>query len=124
MERRLVFKMNIENIKNGIENATIAVATVNSKNKPHAIAIMYAKVKNNKIVITNNYMHSTIQNLKDNPYVSLVFWKGEVGWRINGKVEYFESGEWFDFVKNMPENKDEPVNGALVVEVENITELG
>ncbi len=116
--------MEVEDLKNGIENATMAVATVDSSNKPHCIAIMYAKVRSGKIIITNNYMKTTIQNLKENPYVSLVFWAGEKGWRINGKAKHFDSGEWADFVKNMPENKDEPANGALVVEIESITELG
>ena len=114
----------IEDIKSELEKATIAVATVDSENKPHAIAIMYAKVKGGKVVITNNYMSFTIDNLKNNPHVSLVFWEGEKGWRIDGKVEYFDSGEWFDFIKNLSENKNEPVNGALVIDVENITELG
>lgn len=116
--------MNIEEMKDKIESSIIAVATTNSEGRPHAIAIMFAKVKDGKIVITNNYMKTTIQNLKDNPYVSLVFWKGMDGWRIDGKVEIFDSGEWVDFVKSMPENKDEPTNGALVVSVKNITELG
>jgi uncharacterized pyridoxamine 5'-phosphate oxidase family protein len=116
-------KMEIDEIKNKLENATISVATVSPDNKPHSIAIMYAKVKNGKVVITNNHMNSTIKNLKVNPYVSLVFWEKENGWRIDGKVEYFDSGEWFDFINKLPENKDEPANGALVIEVENIKEL-
>ncbi|MFH1522170.1 MAG: pyridoxamine 5'-phosphate oxidase family protein [archaeon] len=116
--------MEIENIKDKLEKAIVAVATINPNNRPHAIAIMYAKVKEGKIIITNNYMKSTIQNLKINPYVSLVFWEGKRGWEINGKVDYFDYGEWLDFVKNLPENKNEPVNGALVVSVENIKELG
>lgn len=65
--------MELEKIKDKIENATIAVASVGSKNKPYAIAIMYAKVRDGKIVITNNFMKNTIENLKKNPYVSLVF---------------------------------------------------
>ena len=114
----------IEDIKDKIEKATIAVATVDAENKPHAIAIMYAKVKDGKVVISNNYMKSTVENLKNNPYVSLVFWEGEKGWRVDGKVEYFDSGEWLDFVKSLPENKGESANGALVVDVENVKELG
>ena len=116
--------MEIENIKDKLEKATIAVATVDSENKPHAIAIMYAKVKDGKVVITNNYMSSTIKNLESNPYISLVFWEGEKGWRIDGKVEYFDSGKWLDFVKGLPENEGEPANGALVIDVEGIKELG
>ena len=116
--------MNINDIKDKLEKATISVATVTPENKPHSIAIMYAKVKNEKIVITNNHMSSTLKNLENNPYVSLVFWEGENGWRIKGKVDYFDSGKWLDFVKNMPENKDEPANGALVINIEEIRELG
>jgi len=120
----MIWKMEIEDLKNELEKATIAVATVDSENRPHAIAIMYAKVKDGKVVITNNYMSSTIKNLESNPYVSLVFWEGEKGYRIDGKVEYFESGEWLDFVKGLPENKGFAANGALVIEVEGIKELG
>ena len=116
--------MEIEDIKDELEKAMVVVATVDSENKPHAIAVMYAKVKYGKVVITNNYMNSTIKNLEGNPYVSLVFWEGEEGFRIDGKVEYFDSGEWLDFVKGLPENKGFAANGALVIEVEGIKELG
>jgi len=116
--------MRIDEIKEKLESATIAMATVSPDNKPHAIVIMYAKVKDGKIVITNNYMNSTINNLKSNPHISLVFWEGESGWRIDGRVEYFDSGEWLEFVKKLPENKNEPANGALIVEIESIKELG
>jgi len=116
--------MEIEKIKDNIEKATIAVATINSKGNPHNTPIMYAKVKEEKIIITNNYMKTTIDNIKNNPAVSLVFWEGEKGWRINGKVDYYEEGEWLDFVKSLKENKGEPANGALVVNVEEIKELG
>jgi len=107
-----------------IEKAIIAVATVNSKSKPHNIAIMHAKVKDEKIIITNNYMKTTIENIKNNPKVSLVFWEGEGGWRINGKAEYHDSGEWLDFVKSLEENKGESANGALVINVNEIKKLG
>jgi hypothetical protein len=69
-------------------------------------------------------MKTTINNIKNNPQVSLVFWEGEKGWRIDGKVEYYDSGEWLDFVKSLEENKGEPANGDLVINVEEINELG
>ena len=123
-KKQTICKMEINDIKNNIEKATIAVATINSKGNPHNTPIMYVKVKDEKIIITNNYMKTTIDNIKNNPQVSLLFWEGERGWRINGKVDYYEEGEWLDFVKSLKENKDEPANGALVVNVEEIKELG
>ncbi len=116
--------MEVEKIKNKIEKATIAVASVNSEGKPHNICIMYAKVKEGKIIITNNYMKTTIDNIKNNPYVSLVFWEGEKGWRINGKAEYYDSGKWLDFVRDLKENKGLPAKGAVIINIEDVRELG
>lgn len=65
--------MKIEDIKNKIENATVALATVDKNSKPHNIAIMFAKVVEGKLVITNNFMKKTIDNIKINPNISLVF---------------------------------------------------
>lgn len=116
--------MEIEKIKNKIEKATIAVATANREGKPHNICIMYAKVKDNKIIITDNYMKTTISNIKNNPNVSLVFWEEGRGWRIDGKAKYYDSGEWLDFVKSLKENKGHPAKGAVIVNVEEVRELG
>ena len=116
--------MKIEDIKDKIENAIVALATVTSEGKPHNIAIMDAKVKDGKIIITDNYMKITIEDIKSNPSISLVFWEGEKGWRVDGKAEYYDSGEWLDFVKSLKENKRFSPKGALVINVEEIKELG
>jgi uncharacterized protein len=115
--------MKIEDIKNKLERATIAVATI-KEDKPHLIIIMYAKVKDGRVIITNNFMKTTIDNLKINPYISIVFWEGEKGWRIDGKADYHDSGKWFDFVKKLKENKEFSPKGAIVINVEDIRELG
>lgn len=115
--------MKIEDIKEKLENATIAIATVDKNNQPHNIAIMYAKVIDDKIIITNNFMKKTIENIKNNPSISLVFWEGEEGWRIDGKAEYFYSGKWLDFIKSLKENKDLPTRGALLVNISKINKL-
>ncbi len=116
--------MEVKDIKKQIEKATIAVATINKNNKPHAIAIMYAKAEGDMIIITDNYMKKTIGNIKNNPYVSLVFWQGEQGWRIDGKAEYHNFGKWLNYVRSLKENKGLPAKGAIVIKIEKITELG
>ncbi len=112
----------IENIKKNIEKAIISLASMNY-NKPHNIAVTDVKVNDRNIVITNNYMKTTIENIKKNPNVSLVFWEREKGWRIDGKANYHESGKWVDFVKSLKENKGYPAKGAIVIEVEKVEEL-
>ena len=116
--------MELENIKGKIEKATIAVATVNSEGRPHNIAIMNAKVKDEKVIITDVCMKKTIENIKDNKNISLVLWEGEKGWRIDGKAEYHDSGEHLDFVKSLPGNKGFSPKGALVINIEDINKLG
>lgn len=115
--------MEIQDIKNKLENSTIAVATI-SKDKPHVIFILYPKLIENEIIITDNYMKTTIENLKKNSNISLAFYEGEKGWRIEGVAHYYNSGKWLDFVKSLPENKGLPAKGAIVIKVKKIISLG
>ena len=113
----------LEDIKEKLEKATIAVATCDKNSNPHNIAIMYAKVSENKIIITNNFMKKTIENIKVNNKVSLVFWETEEGWRIDGEAAYYNSGKWLEFIKNLKENNGFPDRGAIVIDIKNICKL-
>lgn len=116
--------MEINELKNKIEKATIAVATVNKEGNPHNIAIMYAKVKDGKIIISDVQMKITIENIKNNPNISLVFWEGKHGWRIEGKAKHYDSGEHLDFVKSLKENKKYLPKGAIVISIEEVKAIG
>src|SRR4030043_353151 len=70
--------MDIQKIKK-IEKKIVAIATVDKKNKPHNIAIQINKIQGDKIILTDNYMKLTVENIKNNPNVSLVFWHGKEG---------------------------------------------
>jgi predicted pyridoxine 5'-phosphate oxidase superfamily flavin-nucleotide-binding protein len=122
---RLMCKMEIsEDIKRMVENNVVALTSVNKNNTPRNIAVAYVKVKDNKIVITANYMNTTLKNIRNNPNVSMVVWDNNgKGYRIDGITDYFDSGEWYEFVKSMKENKNEPCKGALVVDVREVKNL-
>ena len=115
--------ININDLKDKIEHSVIALSSVNKEGKPHNIAVMFIKVKENKIVITNNYINTTIENIKNNPLVSIVFWKGDKGFIIDGKAKHYDSGKWLKFIKSIKENKPHPKRGALVVDIDNIKEI-
>ncbi|MBS3079577.1 pyridoxamine 5'-phosphate oxidase family protein [Candidatus Pacearchaeota archaeon] len=115
--------MNLNSIKTKLENSTIALSTINN-NKPHTIFVLYPKVIDDRIIITDNYMKTTIDNINKNNNICLAFFEGEKGWRINGKAEYHTSGKWLDFVKSLKENNGLPAKGALIINVEEIKELG
>ncbi len=123
MKLSLIFKMIDKQLKKTLEENPVAFATLNN-GKPHCIAVTYVKIKDDKIVITNNYMKTTIENIKRNNNVSLCVWnKNWEGYRINGEAEYFEEGEWYDFIKSIKGNENEPCKGAIVIKINEIRKL-
>ena len=120
--------MKISEIKDKIESNALSLATVDAQGKPHCIAATFAKVVDNKLVFTANYMTKTLKNIANQPYVAITVisrnWEtDEWGYEIRGRAEYFSEGKWKDFVKNIEENKDEPTKGAVVVTVETVEKL-
>ncbi len=83
------------------------------------------KVREGKIVITDNFMETSLKNLKNNPKVCLCVWSsdGEIGYRIKGNVTYHQNDKWHEFVKNLSENKGFPCKGAVVVSPIEIVKL-
>ena len=107
-----------------IEGNPVALATITKGNKPNQIVVAFAKYEQNKVIITDNYMVQTLEDIKINPSVCLVVWgKDWNGLKIIGEAEYFTSGKWVKFVKNIPENKGLPCKGVIVVEIEKIIKL-
>jgi len=89
-------------MKKMIEGTPLALATINTEGKPHVIATAFVKVKDDKIIITNNYMVNTIRNIRKYNNVSLAVWdKNWKGYQINGKAHYYSKGIWLDFVRKI-----------------------
>ena len=113
-----------EKIIQMIEENPVALATCTKNGEPHVIAVNFVKVKDDKILITNNYMEKTIENLEENNLVSLVVWDNEMeGISIEGTAEHLDEGKEYDYIKNIEENKDEPCNGVIIVTPASIEEL-
>ncbi len=116
--------MKLEDIKKELESSVLAVASADKNGRPHNIAVMFAKVVDEKIIITANYMKKTLENINENPVVSIIFWKGEKGFSIEGDCEFFDKGRWMEFVKGLHENKEFNPKGALVINPKQIKEIG
>lgn len=115
-------------IKKLIEENVLAFSTVDKNGKPHSIAVACCKVFGNKIIVTNTHIKESLKNIKYNPNVSLVVWnkdweKACVGFILKGKAIIFDSGMWFEFVKNMPDNEGYDVKSAIVVSITKIKKL-
>jgi len=113
-----------DKIKKTIEENPVALATVNSEGNPNVIAVAYVKVEEDKIIITDNNMKITKENIIAHPVVCLTVWDDEWnGYKVNGNSEYHDSGKWLDFVKTIEQNEDEPTKGAVVITPKDITKL-
>ena len=117
--------VDLNSIKEMIEKNPIALSTVNENNAPHTIYVMYVKIiDKNKLLITDNYMEKTKENIFSNNKVALALAVGEAAFELIGEAEYFSNGEYVDNVKKLPENKGFPCKGAVLVLVEKIVKIG
>ncbi|MCD6550292.1 pyridoxamine 5'-phosphate oxidase family protein [bacterium] len=118
-----------EELKKLIEENALAFATVDENGNPHCIAVGFVKViSKNQILVTDNYMVGTIKNIQQNPNVALSVWNKEwkekcVGYELRGTAEYFTSGKWYEMIKQIPENKEEPCKGAILITINKIKKL-
>jgi predicted pyridoxine 5'-phosphate oxidase superfamily flavin-nucleotide-binding protein len=103
-----------------LEKNPVALASVMPDGKPNVIGVAYVKViDNDKLVITDNYMNQTIQDVKHNPHVAVVVWDEDMnGIKLVGTAQYYDTGKWVDYVKALPENKEFPAKGAIIIFVQ------
>ena len=95
--------------------------TINKDNEANAIWVICAKLINDEqIVIANNAMHKTLQNIKDGSRGTLLYIAPErEAYQIKGSLEYYEDGPIYDDMKNWLDPKY-PGKGALVLNIEKV----
>lgn len=108
-------------IKEVVEENPLALSTIRDK-KPYVIGVAYCKVVGeDRILITDNFMKSTAENIKKNDNVAIVVWnKKWEGYQFLGRAKYYNKGKWLDIVRSMKENKGLPAKGAILVKVKKI----
>lgn len=118
-----------EELKKLIEENALAFATVDGSGNPHCIAVAFVKVvSKNQILVTDNYMIETIRNIERNNNVALAVWNRNweencVGYELRGTAEYYTEGEWYERVRQIPENEGEPCKGAIFITINKIKKL-
>lgn len=117
-----------QGLKKLIEENALALASIDENGNPHNIAVACCKVEGDKIIISNTHIHKTVENIKANKNISFVVWNKEwekacVGFEILGTAENYESGEWLDYVKKLPDNEGYEIKSAIVVDVTKVNQL-
>ncbi|TRZ54715.1 hypothetical protein D4Q76_01860 [archaeon] len=111
--------------KKTIEQNPVAFATVDDAGKPNVIYVAAVKaISPNKIIITDNYMKQTKENIEKNNSVCIAVCDNDGnGYKLIGSAEYFTSGKWKEFVEKMPENRGLSAKGAILVAVSKLIKL-
>lgn len=103
----------------------VILATSSPGGEPRAIIVEANKVEKDKIIITDNEMEITRDNFLANKNVFLLAYEEDYhyGLKISGGAEYYTSGGYFDFVRNLETNKGHSPKGVVVITVREVTEF-
>lgn len=99
------------------EDSELILATSSKKGEPNAIIAVSLGFIDDKLIFADCHMNNTIKNLKENPLISVV---GGY-YRVNGKVELFQKGKYFDYCLRKSEGYT--VKNAVVVTITSVFEL-
>ncbi|RLB85305.1 MAG: hypothetical protein DRH24_02410 [Deltaproteobacteria bacterium] len=116
-------KMNDE-MKTLFNEVPICVfATADKSGVPNAVPIHYTKIMDDaKIMLVDNFMKKTIENINANPNVSISVWKEKTGYQFKGTAKIETSGANMDLgtemvKKDVPEAKPKSV---VIVDIDSI----
>ncbi len=114
-----------KNTKKLIEENPMSLGTVNKDGTPNVIGVAFVKViSDSQIVITDNYMSQTKQNIHENNNVCIALWdKDWIGCKIIGTAEYFTEGKYKTLVEELEENKGLSAKGAILVTIKKVIKL-
>jgi uncharacterized protein len=102
-------------------DGAIVLTTVDAEGVPNAIfATCVKKIRDDAIVICDNYFHKTRANIAAGSKGSLLFITNDKkAFQLKGSFEYLTEGELFDNLKDWVEEKH-PKIAAVVLHVEDI----
>lgn len=106
-----------------LKNQKYAVFTTSNLSlQPHSIFVEINKIENNSIIITDNFMNTSVENIKGNKKVFILAFKEnyEHILSITGEAIYHNSGELMEYVKK--ENEGFNPKGAIEIKITNIEE--
>lgn len=104
------------------------IATASPGGEPNAVPITFAKiVSEDEIILVDNFMRKTIQNIEANPIVSVSVWAKmdtgkSIGYQFKGKAREERSGELFNNAVEWTKSIASQLNpkGVVIVKVDSI----
>jgi len=99
------------------EGKELVLATCSKDANPNANIVISLGFIDDKLLIADCQMKTTIENLKQTKKICIV----SGYYRLKGSVKIFSSGKYFDLC--VQKNKEYPVKNAILVTIEEVFDL-
>lgn len=102
----------------------IAIASINKDWTPHIAWAYWVVEKEWKLVITNNFMKTTVKNIENNENIEIIVWDEDLSWfRVKWKAKHDKSPIWIDFLSSQDYNQWYNPKWAIILEIAEIKEI-
>jgi predicted pyridoxine 5'-phosphate oxidase superfamily flavin-nucleotide-binding protein len=93
------------------------LATSSKDGKPNGVPIGIVRIKDDEVILADNFMLKTRQNLEENPLAAVSYWSEEdrYGYQLKGKTRIETSGVYFDEIARDMEERKTPFKPKAVV---------
>jgi predicted pyridoxine 5'-phosphate oxidase superfamily flavin-nucleotide-binding protein len=100
------------------------IATASKDGKPNGVPMKGVRIiSDDEIMILDNFMLKTRQNLEENPIAAISFWGGGRGYQCKGKVRIETSGKLFDEATRSVAHDDGPKRSPKAVVILKVEEI-
>ena len=108
-----------------VENVILATATKDGV--PNAVPMGAKKlIDDETILLSDQFLNKTLNNMKENPQVAVTFWSGFEGYQLKGTITIETSGERFDETADWIDKMGKAMNfplkskGAVIMKISEI----
>jgi predicted pyridoxine 5'-phosphate oxidase superfamily flavin-nucleotide-binding protein len=103
------------------------VATATKEGLPNAVPVTMKKIIDDEtVLVADNFLNKTLENMKGNPHVAITFWDKTEGYQLKGTVSVETSGQIFEETAEWVEQRAKALNmplkakGAVVFKIDEI----
>ena len=122
---KLLGEVKLVALKELLENYPMHIATITKDNRPNLAVVSDIKVLNNKtLLLSNNEMMHTPDNILNNPNVVLTSFNEKwAGVRIAGKAKYYTNGKYFELCNEFFNSETVTPKGVIIITVTSVESM-
>jgi hypothetical protein len=106
------------------KQGTFVLGTADLNGVPNVVPVGAVKILDDEtILISDQFFHKTLNNLRENPKVAISFWETGEGYQIKGKASIHTEGKIYEqtaeWIRKRSEEIGRPIKskGAIVIKI-------